>query len=152
MIKHLPKSVSALLASLNPAWKDSTGIRRAPRITARLPLRALILGTEVRGNDKRYVQSLGGYTRDISSIGLSTFLPNAPIDDLDLLGEHRRMRMVIDLPPRPVEVFATAVHQEWMQIGSEGGWVIGARITKMKPEDRKRFLAHLSLLDQTYLS
>ena len=152
MLKRLSKSVSTLLTTLHPSWKDSAGVRRAPRIRARLPLRALILGTEVKGADRRYVQSLGGYTTDISSIGFSTFLPNAQIDDLDMMGEHRRLKVVLNVPPRPVEVFATAVHREWTEIGSEQGWLIGARITKMKPDDRQRFLAHLSTLDQTYMA
>jgi hypothetical protein len=152
MLKRLSKSVSTLLTTLHPSWKDSAGVRRAPRIRARLPLRALILGTEVKGADRRYVQSLGGYTRDISSIGFSTFLPDAPIDDLDLMGKHRRLKVVIEMPPRPVEVFATAVHQEWMEIGNAQGYLIGARITKMKPDDRRRFLTHLSNLDQTYMA
>lgn len=118
--------------------------RRAGRLRVRLPLAVTILNTEETPGGARYVPAFDGYTRDISTIGIAFVLPGAPLDDRALTRKSNRLRIVLELPTGPAEVSATAVHQKQVSAGgAEKGWLIGARITKMSPEDRGRLLTHL---------
>ena len=90
-----------------------------------------------------------GYTKDLSSIGLASVLPGAPLDELDLLGEHRRLKITLDLKMRRVVLFATAVHYKQVHLPeNKVGWLIGARITKISKDDMEGLLSFLNQYDQ----
>lgn len=120
--------------------------RRSPRVEARLPLKVMILGTEFKMDDVRYQPSLTGHTHDLSEIGLGILLPLEHVGELDLSGTYRRIKVVLDLPERRVEIYATAVHSRSGAQQTRGvNRLVGARITKMSPEDGRRlrnYLAH----------
>ena len=108
-----------------------------------LPLKGTVLGTQMEVGGVKYSQSFSGHTKDISPIGISSFFPNAPFEDLDLAGEHRRLRIALEMP-QPLEMYVTAVHHRYVHLGSEQGWLVGGRITRINPEDRKRLTDYLS--------
>lgn len=117
--------------------------RRATRRRLRLPLKTWVLGMRVDLGPTSYSQAFSGYTRDISVIGLASVLPGAELGGLDLTGEYRRLRVVLELPRKPVEMFVTAVHHRQLYLGPEKGWLVGARITKISHDDHDLFLSHL---------
>lgn len=119
--------------------------RRALRTKVRLPSRVIIYDTDKTFSRNASSPVLYGQTCDISEIGLATILPAARLTDRDLSGERRRLRIILELPETPVVIHATAVRYELMsgEKAPQHGWMIGARITKIKPEDRARLLHYL---------
>lgn len=151
VIRRLASFISELFgAPERAAERDFTDSRRTHRVKVNLPLKASIISTRVRFGTVSYHLTFNGYTKDISSIGVASIFPGAPLKGLDLTGEHRRIRIALELSKRPIEIFATATHSRHLYTGGpEGSWLVGARITKMSHDDRERLLTYLGTLEQT---
>lgn len=132
------------------AEKDGVDGRRSHRVKVSLPLKASIIGAGVQFGAVTYRQTINGHTRDLSGIGVSAIFPDAPLKGLDLTGEHRRIRLAVELSDGPVEIFATTAHSRHLYTGgAEGSWLIGGRITKMSHDDRGKLIAYLGTLGHT---
>ena len=118
--------------------------RRAERSVVRVPVKARILGTEFKMDEVRYAPALAGYTQTLSEIGLSLILPSARVEGLDLSGRYRRLKIALDLPSHPIEIFATTVYfKRLRKEDGPGGCLIGARITKISPQDSQILKTYL---------
>lgn len=119
--------------------------RRSARSKVRLPLRATILGTEFEMDNVRYSPTLNGYTTDLSDIGLALMLPAAKMDGLDLSGQYRRLKIMLDLPAQQIEIYATIIYHDQHGKGyyGESGYLIGARITKISHQHSEHLKAYL---------
>lgn len=97
-----------------------------------------------RVNGRRSVPALEGYTRDISPDGLGLIVPAIRIGEHYLAGENCRLLVLLELPSGPVYIHATSVRYERLdEDKNDHGYLIGARITEMSPEHRKRFMSYL---------
>lgn len=122
----------------------ATKRRRASRLQIRLPVKMHIFGSGETFGDVQVMPVVSGYTRDVSEIGLSSVFPSARFDDRNLSNEFRRLRLTINLPQNQVQVYATAVRYELFDNGgSDRGWLVGARITKISDADRARLFSYL---------
>lgn len=118
--------------------------RRIERSNVRLPLKARILGTEFKMDEVKYAPSLGGHTRNLSEIGLALELPAAKVAGIDLAGRYKRLRIALDLPNQSIEIFATTVYFRPLRNDKkDGGYLIGARITKISPQDSELLKTYL---------
>lgn len=121
--------------------------RRALRTIARLPVQ--LIGSGTASAEDLIVRAPvpaveTGHTRDLSEIGLATVFPDAKFSDREFQGMRRRLHLSLQLPERPIRVFATAVRYEYREKGADDeGWLIGARITKMSQEDRMKLVDYL---------
>lgn len=95
---------------------------------------------------------LRGYTRDVSCIGLSLVLPEARLSDDYLAQDKHRLSIHLIVPgdnqqAASVTLHAVVVRFEQLDDGEAlSGWLIGARLTWIKPEDRARFLRYVDTL------
>ncbi len=124
-------------------------IKHRPKVgsTQRAPRKRARLTATIHLQDERsdYFQ---GYTRDVSRIGLSLVLPDARFTDDYLALDKHRLLIHLAIPTSYgtslVVLHATAVRFE--QLDDEEmltGWLVGARITSVKSEDRERFMRYL---------
>ncbi len=122
--------------------------RRAPRVKVHVPTRVLIYETKKKISGTQYSPVLGGYTRDISEIGVATVLPPGFTDEYPTKG-HPRMYLTLELPGEAVQVYATAVRYELLAGSSaDQGVLVGARITKISPGDRARLHNYIEVMGQ----
>lgn len=128
---------------------SSSQKRRSTRVVARVPLKVIVLGTEFKMDDVHYQAKLVGHTYNMSEIGLGIMLPQEHVADLDLSSRFRRIKIILELPDRPVEIYATAVHCRAASLkparagGAKADCLVGARITKITPEDGRLLRAYL---------
>jgi hypothetical protein len=146
MIKRFTKSLGSFLEVRvsGHARQGALEQRRTPRSCVNLPLKVSVLGIEVDAGKIKYSQSMNGHTRDLSIIGLSFVVSVNQINGLDLIKNHPRLRIVLGLPSRTVEVFGTTVRVAQIRGSeSEKGWLVGVRITKMSQEDKSELFNYL---------
>ena len=137
----MPELIRSLVGRLREFASDR---RRAPRRRERLPLTVSLHEPNKRVNGRRSVPALKGYTRDISATGLALVVPAIRIGEHYLAGEDRTLRIVVELPAGPVQMFATPVRYEPIEENTgELGFVIGAKITEMRAEDRELLRLYL---------
>jgi len=90
------------------------------------------------------VPAIQGYTRDISSTGLGLIVPAIRIGEHYLTGEDRLLKIVLELPSGPIQMIVTPVRYEPIDPDEdEQGFVIGARITEISPQDRESLKSFL---------
>ncbi len=113
--------------------------RRAPRVNVRLPFSISIQGTNGNGGRERLLE---GYTRDVSASGLGLIVHTVRIDSYYIFVDGRPRKLVLRLPNGPLTMLVLPVRSE--RLGDTGaGYVIGARITAIDEEDRRRYLEYL---------
>lgn len=118
--------------------------QRAQRFTVRINLKVHFLGETANGARAM----LDGYTRNLSTIGLAIVLPTARFTDRDLAGERQRIRVLLNIEPRTLILDATIVRYEQLDEDEAlGGWLIGARITRLNEIDRARLAKFLNTFD-----
>jgi hypothetical protein len=121
--------------------------RRAPRVKARLPSRVSLLKSETGSLERQYFSLREGYTRDLSQTGLAVIFPSARRSDPHLAEERRRLDIILRLPTRPVQIYATAVRYENLSAqGAAAGCLIGAHITRMNHDDLVQYYDYLKKL------
>lgn len=139
----MPELLRSLVGRLREYASDR---RRAARRNERLSLTVSLHEPNKRVNGRRSVPALQGHTRDLSSTGLAIIVPAIRIGEHYLAGEDRTLRVVLELPSGPIQIFGTPVRYEPVdEDRSEQGYMIGVRITEMRPEDREQFKSYLKV-------
>lgn len=122
--------------------------RTSPRYQARHIAHLLFIATllDLRLSARFLPLTILGRTLNISSSGLMLQVDGAEeIADDYLAAQDYTMRIVVATPLEPVEIYARPVHYERL---SEGGYLIGAQITKMEEPERLRLEDYLQMLTQ----
>lgn len=124
--------------------------RRAPRYRVRLPLSVTLIDAPPVAPGSRKKLSLDGHTRDVSATGLAIIVPAIRLGDRYLTGEDRQLRISLELPTGPVEIFAFPVRYEQLaaEEADDIGFLIGVQIAEMSQEDRGRFERFIALLSR----
>ena len=121
--------------------------RREPRYQTRLPFSVSLVDSKIGGGVEGQPTSLKGHTRDISLTGLGLIVPAIRIGGRYLTGEHRKLRITLELSGRPLQIQATSVRYEQLDSNSdETGYLIGVRIIEMSDGDRARFAEYIGTL------
>src|SRR5207248_3112908 len=115
--------------------------RGEPRVNVRLPFSIAIQGTNGNGNGGRE-RLLEGYTRDCSASGLGLIVNTVRIDGYCMVVDGRPRKLVLQLPDGPVTMLVLPFRSE--RLGDSGaGYIIGAQITAIDEEDRRRYSEYL---------
>lgn len=131
--------MSDLLRSVVSKFSRFVADRRgAPRVSARLQFGISVQGTS--GNSRERL--LEGYTRDLSASGLGLIVHTVRVDSYYIFVDGCPRKLVLRLPKGPVTMLVLPVRSE--MLGESGdGYLIGARITAIGDEDRRRYLEYL---------
>lgn len=123
-------------------------LRQAPRHSPRLPIKLTVVDTRARkGSVAR--ATLNGFTRNISASGMALIVPEIKLGDRHLVGENRKLLVLVELPNGRVKLEASPVRYEKIRNGHlEGQYLIGARITEINPEDKVKFQRYLHRLSR----
>src|SRR5207244_12911603 len=96
--------------------------------------------SESSNNGVQHLRAVDGHTQNLSALGLAVVLHAQNIDEQYLMGSEGSMAIELDLPNGlSLEIQATPVRYEKF----EEGYLIGARISAMKPRDRELFEEYL---------
>ena len=117
-------------------------IRSARRHFRKVPLSVSIEGRTDTGSLRR-VPPLSGYTSDLSETGLSLVMPSIRIGSYYLTSGGCSLLIKLDLPDGEVQMKAVAERYERIQDEVETKYLIGARITEISTDNRKRFVSFL---------
>lgn len=120
--------------------------RSSPRYKAEHIAHLLFIATilDLRESAKFLPLTIIGRTLNISRSGLMLKVSTAAIAGDYLAAKDYAMRIVIATPLDPVEIYARPAHYERL---NEGGYLIGAQITKMDETERTRFEDYLQTLN-----
>lgn len=115
--------------------------RSAPRRDLRLPCTVFIHDPKLDGarGDQKRAPRLEAFTRDLSRTGVGLVAPAVRIGERYLTDSP--LRLVLEHPTGPLELFAAAVRYEQLDDATAGGrgYLIGLRITAMSDADRVRY-------------
>jgi hypothetical protein len=126
--------------------------RRAASLAVSLPVGVSIPNEKLDPEMDEYPNPVMGRTRDLSETGLSLFLPSLKLGHQQISPSKFPLRLVLSLPDGIAVVQVVVVRtEETVTPENERGFVIGARIKKMSERDRKRYLALLKSLIDSYL-
>src|ERR1044071_7153441 len=133
--------MSELARSLVSHLRRFVGDRRhARRMKVRLPFSLSLVGSAIGVNGSRRNNVLKGHTLDVSVNGLALVVPTILLGEQHLVGENRRLRVQLELESGIVEMQMVPIRYESLEDHkTETGYLIGARITEIADEDRKRF-------------
>lgn len=91
--------------------------------------------------------TLAGHTRDISATGLALILPAIRLGERYLMGEGRKIDVVLELPTKTITLRATPVRYERVEEGEgDAGYIVGAHISEISEADRAHFIEYLRSL------
>ncbi len=143
-----PKEMSELPRRIASQLRRFFGNRRrARRASAQLTFTVGLDSTRASSNGSRKLPSLDGHTLDISSTGMALVVPAIRIGEHYLTGDDRRLRVKLELPDGPVEMWMVPVRYESLEEDEiESGYVIGERITQMSEVHRARFEEYIAQL------
>ena len=117
--------------------------RQSPRLDVNLQARlefSVLLREADAKSGVQHLRACAGHTVNISKEGLALVLHAQNIDEQYLMGSEGSMAIELDLPNGlSLEIQATPVRYEKL----EEGYLIGARISVMKPRDRELFDEYL---------
>jgi hypothetical protein len=119
--------------------------RSTPRYKAEHIAHLLFIATilDLSFNAKFLPLTILGRTQNISRSGLMLKVSSADIADDYLAAQDYAMRIVVATPLDPVEIYARPAHYECLD---EGGYLIGAQITRMDETERTRSEDYLQTL------
>ena len=110
------------------------GARRCP---TRLAFRVTTADRRITTNGSNRVAWLEGFTQDISTSGVGLIAPAIRIGEHYLVGETRRLTLVLELPAGAVEMEVRPVRYEALEEEEvKTGYIIGVRIMSMSDDDR----------------
>jgi hypothetical protein len=113
------------------------GARRCP---TRLSFRVTAADRRITTNGSGRVAWLEGFTQDISTSGLGLIAPAIRIGEQYLVGENRRLQVMLELPTGTVEMEVTPVRYEAIEEQEvKSGYIIGVRILSMSDEHRVNY-------------
>ena len=133
--------MSELIRTLVGRIREFAGDRRQTRRRVRLEF-TVAPETSKKANGRR-VESMKGYTRDISATGLGLIVPAIRIGGRYLAGEKCKLDVLLELPKGTIHVRATSARYEPLEDQVEHGYLIGAGITEMSDEHRALYMAYL---------
>jgi hypothetical protein len=111
--------------------------RRNRRCAVRLPFTVTLANRRLSSNGSGRVRWLEGFTQDVCYTGLGLIVPAIRIGEHYLVGDDRRLLVVLELPIGPVEMQVVPVRYEsFGEDEAETGYVIGTRIAEMSDEGR----------------
>ena len=135
--QHLSSESSTLPLDRRSAVRY--GVKRA----ARLLFAAAPSDVNKRAHDDQPPPIIG-HTRDISTTGISLMVPVLRRSDRDLYGSYGRLQLILSLPNGNIEIHADPVRYSWFdESDSSKGYIIGARIIEIDPDDHARFNEYL---------
>jgi len=125
------------------------GNRRAGRrLSVSLPVGVCPLALIHQRNGSRRPSFISGKTYNVSPSGLALIVPVIHIEGHYLVGEERSLVVRMELPDGPLEMQAVPARYERLEDPDLTGYLIGARITEMKDDDRTRYNEFLRTLRQ----
>lgn len=114
--------------------------RGEKRFSVRLPCRVTPSDRRVKTNGSAQRAWLDGHTADLSHSGLGLHLRAIRIGEHYLVGEKRRLKVIVELPNGPVEMEVSPVRYESLEEDETShGYVIGVRIIAMSDQDRASY-------------
>lgn len=114
--------------------------RDSVRHRVRVEFRVLMVARKTSAAGEEQTLPLMGFTQDISESGLSLLVSAKSISVLQSLGENYTLQLVLTIPTGPIDLEVTPARYQEVDLGNSGSHVlIGARITKMRDEDRARY-------------
>ncbi|HEV7681254.1 MAG TPA: PilZ domain-containing protein [Pyrinomonadaceae bacterium] len=114
--------------------------RHSTRQRVRLDLSLSLASATKSPNGARRINSLEGYTLDVSENGLALVVPQITLGEHHLVGENRSLNLKLQLPGGPVEIEASPVrYQRLEEDHAETGYLIAVKIIRMPDDDRARF-------------
>lgn len=140
--------------ALHSLWRPSNDAderRSAPRREAQLDARLLfsvsVLDVNENSRSKQHLLTLAGYTHNISETGLAITVPSIHVGGQYLNVVGNKLRILLDLPTGPVQIYGTPVRCERLdKEGREGGYLVGVRITQMSDSEWVRLVKYLYTL------
>jgi hypothetical protein len=114
--------------------------RRAKRRLVQLPFSVTPADRRLSSNGSAHPASIEGHTIDISASGLALNVPAIRIGEHYLVGDNRRLLLVLQLPVGPVQMQVTPVRYEGLEEhDTNSGYLIGVQITEMSERDREAY-------------
>lgn len=118
--------------------------RQSPRLEANLQARlefsVLMREADTSERGVQHLRACAGHTINISREGLALILHAQNIDEQYLMGNEGSLAIELDLPNGlSLEIHATPVRYEKL----EDGYLLGARISRMKERDRELYQEYL---------
>src|SRR6185295_8979816 len=114
--------------------------RHSTRQRVRLNLSLSLAPATKNLNGTRRINSLEGYTVDVSANGLAFIVPQITLGEHHLVGENRGLNVKLELPEGPVEIEASPVrYQRLEEDHAETGYLIAVKIIRMPDDDRARY-------------
>lgn len=118
--------------------------RKYAKHEARLLAGLSLLDADAGVDSGQHTLTLACHTVNISADGLGLVVPSIALDERSLTAKGHPLRIVIDLPPAPVEIQATPVRLQRLDDQDPArGYLIGAQIVKMSDSERTRFIDYL---------
>jgi len=136
----MPKLIRSVFSRMQTYVQDR---RHPPRLRVRL-LFTVSLCRKSHGKGLRPELALEGYTRDLSAGGLALKLPQVHLDGHYLAAEDREVKLKLELPTGPISMLVIPRRYERLEHAELGcKYLIGAQITEISDEDRKRYLSFI---------
>ncbi len=137
----LSKSMAELTRTLVCRLREYFGNRRGDkRCPSHLPFRVTPADRRVTTNGSGHIAWMEGVTVDLSGTGLGLHVPAIRIGEHYLVGENRKLRIVLELPTGSAEIEARPVRYESLgEDETRQGYIIGVRILALSEPDRVRY-------------
>ena len=118
--------------------------RKYAKHEARLLCSLSLLDADAGVDSGQHTLTLACHIVDMSADGLGLVVPSIALDERYLTAKGQTLRIVVDLPPSPVEIQATPVRLQRLDDQDPArGYLIGARIVEMSDGERTRFIDYL---------
>lgn len=119
--------------------------RNAKRVKIRLAFTLSMSSSAKSLNGLKRINSVDGYTLDLSPNGMALIVPSIRLGEQHLVGENRSLDVNLKLPGGPVEMKVTPIRYETFEEDeAQSGYLIGVAITEMSDEAREKFSAYVS--------
>jgi hypothetical protein len=139
--KIMANLIRYLLGRLRGAVDDR---RRAPRYNVRVSFSVSILDEKADSTNTRPPLTLVGRTRNVSESGLALVVPSLNLGIGHLDDRNSTLRLVLDLPDGRAEVHVTPARSYPLDgADRDGGYFIGAKITRMSDATLARYTGFL---------
>ena len=135
----MPELIRSIVSRMRVYFRDR---RQAPRLNIRL-LFSLSVCRSSNGNGSQHRErALRGHTRDIAVGGLALNVTQVHLDGHHLAAGERELQLRLELPGGPISMLVIPRHYERLEESELGcNYLIGAEISQIDDEDRKRYLS-----------
>jgi len=119
--------------------------RNAKRVKIRLAFTLSMSSSAKSRNGLKRINSIDGYTLDLSPNGMALIVPSIRLGEQHLVGENRSLDVNLKLPGGSVEMKVTPIRYETFEENdAPAGYLIGVAITEMSDEAREKFSGYVS--------